>query len=204
MKENIAKQTFGNLFVMECINKSLFRLKLVIQHFMKKNIFKIIFLLLVVNSHAQLKIKTTLYGEDGGYIKVLVNGKLPYRTNYNGSFSTELTKKLNRILILESWISIEIINIPKDVKTNLGSIEIPMRKSVEIREYNNFTEDEKKNLQAVHHNIQLLGYEYRDRLENSKLTFTCNNIKFELDKFKFDVKKQKVIIDFKDLKPCAY
>ena len=169
---------------------------------MKKNIFNIIFLLLFVNSQAQLKLKTTLYGEDGGSMMVLVNGRLPYVTNYDGNFSTEFTEKLNKLFILESWISIEIINIPKNIKADLGSLEIPMRKDVSVEEYNNFTDIEKKNVKPVHCYTQLLGYEYLNRLENSKIVFTCNNSKFELDKFEFNVTEQKVIIDWKDLKPC--
>ena len=114
-----------------------------------------------------------------------------------------MTQKLNKILILESWISIEIINIPKGVKSNFGSLEIPMRKNIAIEEYNNLTEDEKKKVISVNCYSQFIGYEYLDRLENSKLIFTRNTIKFEVDKFKFDIKEQKVTIDFKDLKPCG-
>ena len=174
----------------------------VIQHFMKKNILKIIFLFFVANSQAQLKLSTTLYGKGGGFIMASVNDEVPYLTSYDGTISIELTKKNNKIIFFESWISIEIINIPRNIKADLGSLEIPMRKNVTIEELNNFTEAEKKNIKPVYCHNQLLGYEHLNKLENPKLVFTCNNYKFELEKFVFNVKEQKVIINWKDLKPC--
>ena len=167
---------------------------------MKKTIFKIIILLFTISScPAQLTGRTTLEGNVGLYM-ISVNGT--YIENYGDNFSIELTEKLNKIFFSESWISIEIINVPKGVKCNLGDLEIPMRKSITVEEYNKLDKDEKQLCIPVHHYLSLLGYEYLDRLQNSKIIFICSNSKFELEKFEFDVKEQKVIIDWKELKPC--
>jgi hypothetical protein len=156
-----------------------------------------------LNSQAQLSGRTTLF-DKGCWSMISVNEKVPYiTTDGDGNFSIDLPQKLNKVFFLESWISIEIINIPKSVKANLGNLETPMRKSVPSSEYEKSTNEEKKMIIPVHCYTQLVGYEYLDKLENPKIIFTCNNIEYELDKFVFDVKAQKVIIDWKNLKPCA-
>lgn len=159
-------------------------------------------MLLTLNSQAQLSGRTTLF-DKGVWSMISVNKKVPYiTTDGDGIFSLDLPEKLNNIFFLESWISIEIINIPKNVKANLGNIEIPMRKTV-TTDYEKFTDEEKKMITSVHCYTQLIGYEYLNQLQNPKIIFTCNNVKFELDKFEFDIKEQKVIIDWKNLKFCT-
>lgn len=169
---------------------------------MTKTALYIIFsFFLKLNCYAQISGRITLFNE-GVSSMISVNEKGPYTiTDDDGNFSIELTEELNKVLVFETWISIEIINIPKNVKASLGDIQMPMRKSF-IGEYEKLAEEEKKMIIPVNCYSQLLGYEYLNQLENPKIIFTCNNLKFELDNFEFDIKDQKVIIDWKNLKPC--
>jgi hypothetical protein len=166
---------------------------------MKNVIIQIAILLSALPScSAQLCVRTTL-NDKTNWTWISANETLRYKTSYGEEkLCVEMIQKLNKIFIPNSWISIEIINIPKNVKASLD-IEIPVRKSVPIDEYERATDDEKKMIIPVYCYTQLLGYEYLNQLENPKIIFTYSIVKFELDKFDFDVKEQKVIIDYKNL-----
>lgn len=134
---------------------------------------------------------------------ISVNGETPYKTSDGeGNFTLDLTKEKNKILILTSWIPIEITNIPNLENVNIGEINIPMRKAITKEEYNTLSNKEKKNCKPVYHWAELLGYEYLNQLSEPCIQVKCGQTKYEICEFKFNIKKQKIFIDWEEMKIC--
>ncbi|WP_291134529.1 MULTISPECIES: hypothetical protein [unclassified Flavobacterium] len=154
------------------------------------------------NLHCQIIGRMTLHNE-GAWSMISVNGETPYKTtDGEGNFELKLPKTKNDIFILSSWISIEIKNVPNSKKVNIGEISLPLRKSISVKEYEDLSSKEKELCIPVRHWTELLGYEFKNQLSESCLTFKCGQIKYEICEFKFDIENQKVIIDWKKVKVC--
>jgi hypothetical protein len=171
--------------------------------FMKKIVLTaFIVLSFAVKVNSQISGKALLY-DKGCYAMISINNELPYVTTDNeGNFNLDFMKEKNKISILTSWIPIEIMNIPNLGKVNIGEFNIPMRKAISIEEYKNLSKTEKKNCKPVYHWTELLGYEYLNQLSEPCLQFKCGEMKYEICDFKFNIKKQKVLIDWQQIKIC--
>jgi hypothetical protein len=155
------------------------------------------------NLHCQIIGRTTLYDE-GAWTMISANVELPYKTtDGEGTFELELSKKENSIFILSSWISIEIKNIPNTKKVNIGEISLPMRKSLSLKDYEILSSRAKELCIPVNCWAELLGYEFRNQLEKPCITLKCDQVKYEICEFQFDVENQKVVIEWEKIKVCG-
>lgn len=159
--------------------------------------------LLLINFSIQAQVTgRTIFENKGCWSMISVNGKMPYlNTDGEGNFTLTLTKQNNHIFIL-SDISIEIKNIPNNEEVNIGEIFIPKWKSIEVEEYLKLSNKEKKYCKPIYHWTQLIGYEYTNQLSEPCITLKCEQTTYKICDFRFNHRKQKIIIDWKKIKPC--
>jgi hypothetical protein len=170
--------------------------------FMRNILLTILLLLFSPHLHSQVIGRIALYDE-GAWSMISVNKELPYQnTDSKGNFKLNLPNTKNDIFILSSWISIEIKNVPKSLKANLGEIRLPMRKSISIKEYDSLSSKDKGRCIPVRHWAELLGYEFKDQLSEPSITVKCGKTKYEISKFDFDIENQKVVIDWNNFRVC--
>ena len=168
-----------------------------------RNILLIILLFLFTpDSYSQVIGKIALY-DKGAWSMISVNKELPYKnTDSKGNFELSLPNAKNVLFILSSWISIEIRNVPNSKKVNIGTITLPMRRSLSIIEYDSLSSKDKDRCIAVRHWAELLGYEFKDQLSEPCITVKCGITKYQICDFDFDVENQKVVIDWKNMRVC--
>ena len=97
-------------------------------------------------------------------------------------------------------MTIEIQNLEFDTTNlDLGIIELPAFKSIEINEFEELTESEKENCYPIYCWTQLLGYTDTNELENEYLTLNC---KEKITEFEYDRTTKTVTLDWSIIKEC--
>ncbi|MFP9112843.1 hypothetical protein ACLI1A_02805 [Flavobacterium sp. RHBU_3] len=125
--------------------------------------------------------------------------------DFDGNFSVNLpTDNSVRELIFEVYnIKFKIVNIPKDLyKINLGIIELPGRKSIDLRQYELLSAEQKNDYYPVYHYANLLGYEHKALLDKDYILLTCNGVQKQIKEFSFDWKTNMITIYANKLTFC--
>ncbi|MEN8886168.1 MAG: hypothetical protein ABF246_07240 [Winogradskyella sp.] len=97
-------------------------------------------------------------------------------------------------------MTIEIQNFISDsTMLDLGKIEIPTFKSIEINEYEQLTEPKKENCYPIYHWTQLIGYTYTLELENDYITLNCEQ---KITDFEYNSETKTIKINWNIIKNC--
>ncbi|MFP9116819.1 hypothetical protein ACLI08_03420 [Flavobacterium sp. RNTU_13] len=125
--------------------------------------------------------------------------------DFDGNFSVNLPTDNPVIeLIFKVYdFKVKIVNIPKDLnKINLGIIELPERKSIDLRQYELLSAEQKKDYYPVNHYANFLGYEHKTLLDKDYILFTCNGLSKQVKEFSFDWKMGMITIDARKITYC--
>jgi hypothetical protein len=133
-------------------------------------------------------------------------------SDFDGYFEIEIPKnveKLDLIINLNQGnphayfkslkINIQNVKLKNTSKIDLGEINLPSFKSIEIDEYEQLNESEKESCFPIKHYANLLGYWYTNKLENKYLILNCEN---KITVFKYDPEAKTVSVDWNLIKDC--
>ncbi len=132
----------------------------------------------------------------------LKNSDIKTNSDFDGFFELQLPKGTAKgDLIIKDWeLSVEIRNLEfKTTKLDLGKIELPTFKSIDIEEYEQLSESEKESCYPIKHYANLLGYWYTNKLENEYLILNCKN---KITEFEYNPNTKTVSVDWNLIKEC--
>tara|TARA_R110002126_G_scaffold290629_2_gene448050 strand:+ start:2876 stop:3394 length:519 start_codon:yes stop_codon:yes gene_type:complete len=130
------------------------------------------------------------------------NSEQKVESDFDGYFSLKVPKgnKKNDLIINVYGLKILILNLEYEKgKLNLGKIELPIFKSIEINEFKQLSEKERESCQPVYHYAQLLGYFYTNKLENEYLILNCEE---KIKDFEFNSKTKIITVEWNTIKNC--
>lgn len=174
-------------------------------------------LILGFSQFTYTQISGNLIYEIGNYpgAKISIVGQEDYViSDFDGNFSLSISEGQNKFDILisnlnpewiENWKGISILIKNVDLNNSseliLGKIILPEFKSIETKEFESLTKEEKEQCRPIYHYTNLLGYEYSNELENEKLILNCAN-GLSSDKYEFDKMTKLISINWIDIKNC--
>ena len=130
------------------------------------------------------------------------NSEQKVESDFDGYFSIEVPKgnKKNDLIINVYGLKVLILNIEDEKgKLNLGKIELPIFKSIEISEFEQLSKKEKESCQPVYHYAQLLGYFYTNKLENEYLLLNCEE---KIKNFEYNSETKIITLEWRTIKNC--
>ena len=123
-------------------------------------------------------------------------------SDFDGFFKSLIPKgnEKNDLILSGYGMTIEIQNFISDsTMLDLGKIEIPTFKSIEINEYEQLTEPKKENCYPIYHWTQLIGYTYTLELENDYITLNCEQ---KITDFEYNSETKTIKINWNIIKNC--
>ncbi len=130
------------------------------------------------------------------------NSKIKTTSDFDGFFELQIPKGTAKgDLIIKDWkLSVEIRNLEFEfTELELGKIELPIFKSIDIEEYEQLSELEKKSCYPIKHYANLLGYWYTNKLENDYLILNCKN---KITEFEYNPETKTVSVEWNLIKDC--
>lgn len=130
------------------------------------------------------------------------NSEQKVESDFDGYFKLPIPKgtEKNDLILSGNGITIEIQNVEiETTKFDLGKIEFPAFKRIEINEYDKLTESEKENCYPIYHWTELLGYYYTRKLEKDYLILNCNQ---EITNFKYNSESKTIKIEWNTIRNC--
>ncbi|MEC4264572.1 hypothetical protein VOP03_04360 [Muricauda sp. SYSU M84420] len=170
-----------------------------------KKTFYISILILVFSGIANAQISGQLFLENSEIPGVEVyfkNSELKINSDFDGFFELQIPERIAKadLILKDRELSVEIRNLEFEfTKLDLGKIELPTFKSIDIEEYEQLSELEKKSCYPIKHYANLLGYWYTNKLENDYLTLNCKN---KITEFEYNPKTKTVSEDWNLIKDC--
>ncbi|WP_157588884.1 hypothetical protein [Psychroserpens burtonensis] len=171
---------------------------------MRKTLY-ISILILVLSGIANAQISGQLFQDESEFPGVQVyfkNSDKKVESDFDGYFKLEIPSRIEKSdLILSGYgITIEIKNLEFDTaKLDLGKIEFPAFKIIDIDEFEKLTKLEKQNCYPIYCWTDLLGYSYTNELENEFLTLNC---KEKITEFEFNQIAKTITLDWNTIKNC--
>ncbi|WP_299436611.1 hypothetical protein [uncultured Maribacter sp.] len=177
--------------------------------------FYISILIIVFSGIAKAQISGQLFQYESEFPagKISIDKETDYvESDFDGNFKIGIPKnaeKFDLILNLNQGnphtyfkslkIIIENINLKNTSNIDLGKINLPSFKSIEIAEYEKLNESEKEHCYPIYCWTELLGYTYTNKLENEYLKLNCQQ---EITDFEYNKKTKTVKVDWKNIKNC--
>ena len=123
-------------------------------------------------------------------------------SDFDGHFKLPIpsgTEEKDLIIDLGGMI-IEIQNVELgNGKLDLGKIQLPVFKSIEIVEFEQLSESEKASCYPIYCWTELLGYLYSNKLEHKYLTMNCQQ---KITDFEYDSTTKTVKVEWNSIKDC--
>ncbi|EDP70681.1 hypothetical protein FBALC1_07978 [Flavobacteriales bacterium ALC-1] len=172
---------------------------------MKKSIGLLVVLFLALGSVANSQVIGIVLMDSlslPGAVLELKRSKSIVTANFDGEFTLPIKSEIKKddLFITYAELTIQIKNVDLDTaELNIGEIEIPYFKSIEIEEYEQLSELEKENCIAINHWAQLLGYLDLSRLENDYIILNCSQ---EIIDYTYDLKAKTITVDWSVIKNC--
>lgn len=132
----------------------------------------------------------------------LKNSDLKTNSDFDGFFELQTLKGTEKgdLIIKYRELSVEIRNLEyRSTKLDLGKIELPTFKSIDVEEYEQLSELEKKSCYPIKHYANLLGYWYTNKLDKDYLILNCKN---KITEFEYNPVTKIVSVDWKLIKHC--
>jgi hypothetical protein len=169
-----------------------------------KKKFYISILILVFSGIANAQISGQLFQYESEFPGVQVyfkNSDKKVESDFDGYFKLEIPNgaEKNQLILSGYGMTVEIENLEFDTKLDLGKIEFPAFKIIEIEEFENLTESEKENCYPLYCWTDLLGYSYTNELENEFIILNC---KKRITEFEFNSIDKTITVDWKTIKHC--
>ena len=133
-------------------------------------------------------------------------------SDFDGNFEIEIPKNLEKFDLIINLnqgnphayfktlkIIIKNVKIKNTSKIDLGKINLPSFKSIEIDEYEQLNESEKKHCYPIRHYANLLGYWYTNKLENEYIILNCEN---NITEFEYNPETKIVSVNWNLIKHC--
>lgn len=184
-----------------------------IMHF--KKIFNISILILVFNGISNAQISGQLFQHESEFPagKISIDKESDYvESDFDGNFEIEIPKNVKKfdltinlnqgnphVYFKALKIIIENIKIENVSKIDLGKINLPTFKSIEMVEYEQLNETEKENCYPIYCWTELVGYTYTNKLENEFLTLNYQQI---ITDFEYNIETKTIKVDWKKIKNC--
>ena len=167
--------------------------------------FYISILILVFNGIANAQISGQLFQYESELPLVNVyfkNSDQKVESDFDGYFKLPIPtgNDKNSLILNLGVMIIEIQNVEiGTAELDLGKIELPAFKSLEIDEFEQLTESEKEDCYPIYCWTDLLGYIYTSKLENEFLTLNC---KQKITDFQYNSITKTIIVDWNLIKGC--
>jgi hypothetical protein len=123
-------------------------------------------------------------------------------SDFDGYFKLQIQqdKEKDDLIIKDRELIVEIRNLEfGNAKLDLGKIELPTFKSIDIDEYEQLSESEKESCYPIKHYANLLGYWYTNKLEKEYLILNCKN---KITEFEYNQETKTVSVDWNLIKDC--
>ncbi len=168
-------------------------------------------LLLFINQETNRTIKGVVMFEDrpmGGITVTLMNNGDSTQTNADGEYFFSLPKHIENIAVEVSiWhkhhgaiTRIENIEINSD-QTDLPGVPFFLGKSIDAKEYNLLSSEEKKLYDPMYHYANLIGYFSKTQIDTAQIRFPCNGKLLKLP-YTHLPQGNKVVYNFRDISHC--
>jgi len=170
-----------------------------------KKTFYISILILAFSGIANAQISGQLFLDESEIPGVEVyfkNSDFKINSDFDGFFELQIPERIAKadLILKDRELSVEIRNLEFEfTKLDLGKIELPTFKSIDIDEYKKLSELEKKSCYPIKHYTNLLGYWYTNKLENDYLTLNCKN---KITEFEYNPETKTVSVDWNLIKDC--
>jgi hypothetical protein len=170
-----------------------------------KKTFYISILILVFCGIANAQISGQLFqdkSEIPGVEVYFKNSDIKTNSDFDGFFKLQIPEGTVKgdLILKDRELYVEIRNLEfKFVKLDLGKIELPTFKSIDIEEYEQLSESEKESCYPIKHYANLLGYLYTNKLENEYLILNCKN---KITEFEYNPDNKTVSVDWNLIKHC--
>lgn len=163
--------------------------------------------------NAQISGQLFQYESEFPLAKVSIRGESKsVESDFDGNFTIEIDENLKSIdLIIDSnqdqtdksfkalKVVIQNLKLDNETQLELGKIELPSFKSIEIYEFEKLSKSEKENCYPIYCWTQLLGYTFTNKLENDYLTLNCKN---KITEFEYNPVTKTVSVDWNSIKDC--
>ena len=162
-------------------------------------------MILVFSRIANAQISGQLFQDESEFPGVQIyfkNSDKKVESDFDGYFKLEIPSgiKKNDLILSGYGITIEIKNLEFDsTKLDLGKIEFPAFKIIDIDEFEKLTKLEKQNCYPIYCWTDLLGYSYKNKLKNEFLTLNC---KEKITEFEFNQIAKTITLDWNTIKNC--
>ena len=175
--------------------------------------FYISILIIIFSGIANAQISGQLFQYESEFPagKISIEKESDYvESDFDGNFEIDTPKNIEKFdLIINLYqgnphtyfksLKIIIENVNDTSNIDLGKINLPSFKSIEIDEYEQLSESEKVNCYPIRHYANLLGYRYTNKLENEYLILNCEN---KITEFEYNPETKTVTVDWNLIKDC--
>ena len=180
-----------------------------------RKIFYISILTLALKGIVNAQITGQLFQSESEFplAKVALLGESQYvESDFDGNFAIEISNNLenvdlvidlNQVITDSTFRALKIIikdlKFDDRTKLELGKIELPAFKSIEVSEFERLSKSEQENCYPIYCWTQLLGYSFTNELENEYLILNCED---RITEFEYNPATKIVKIEWDVIKDC--